>query len=187
VQYTDEVCPVEGSCWISILSLMHSEEVRCGNYQISGARKDSLLNIRRQMTESLLFQIPPLAILKRFIDEQSLSGSASSGNSVIKPATSLSAFSIVDVEDRLYETLRTKPPPVVIPLTLDEERAVSHQLCAVLEDIAEADYTRSLAPRCQTCGKPAENQCSVCRAVVYCDSECQLKDWHRHKADCVRR
>ena len=37
---------------------------------------------------------------------------------------------------------------------------------------------------CSVCHKKCNLQCSKCRCVGYCDSECQLKDWPIHKKWC---
>eukprot|EP00753_Platysulcus_tardus_P017625 PLAT6449.1.p1 GENE.PLAT6449.1~~PLAT6449.1.p1 ORF type:complete len:861 (+),score=440.00 PLAT6449.1:55-2637(+) len=38
---------------------------------------------------------------------------------------------------------------------------------------------------CATCGRGADQQCSGCHRVVYCDGACQLADWPRHKVECT--
>lgn len=44
-----------------------------------------------------------------------------------------------------------------------------------------------MATKCSVCGiTPIKiQQCSKCRAVLYCGSACQLKDWPSHKQKCV--
>ena len=36
---------------------------------------------------------------------------------------------------------------------------------------------------CATCGRSASSKCN-CRRIVYCNPECQKKDWKRHKHTC---
>jgi len=40
--------------------------------------------------------------------------------------------------------------------------------------------------RCQTCGKPSEKRCTRCKAVSYCNTECQRADWPTHKGVCPK-
>lgn len=42
---------------------------------------------------------------------------------------------------------------------------------------------------CATCGKSSEKmyKCSKCKLVRYCDRDCQLADWKRHKSECKNR
>jgi len=40
---------------------------------------------------------------------------------------------------------------------------------------------------CENCLKKAVNKlvCSTCKGVLYCNRECQVADWKRHKSNCV--
>jgi hypothetical protein len=45
------------------------------------------------------------------------------------------------------------------------------------------------APRCNWCGADegfVPMKCSVCRAAIYCNKECQRKDWKKHKMECAQ-
>eukprot|EP00929_Paragymnodinium_shiwhaense_P075765 TRINITY_DN38782_c0_g1_i2.p1 TRINITY_DN38782_c0_g1~~TRINITY_DN38782_c0_g1_i2.p1 ORF type:complete len:591 (-),score=136.80 TRINITY_DN38782_c0_g1_i2:463-2187(-) len=44
------------------------------------------------------------------------------------------------------------------------------------------------APACENCGAQPEKplQCSVCKVVKYCNSECQKADWKFHKRRCKK-
>eukprot|EP00727_Mastigamoeba_balamuthi_P003694 m51a1_g13321 hypothetical protein (388) ;mRNA; f:127-1413 len=54
--------------------------------------------------------------------------------------------------------------------------------------VAKAAATATAPPTpCATCGKPARNVCSRCKAVSYCGRECQKADWPQHKATCGTR
>ena len=110
-QFTSEVVTVEGNCWIALLSLICSEEVRSGAYELNSFRINSFVRLRGYMTETLLHQIPHLDILKRFIEEINVSQSVGSGASLIKgnaaSVTSFSPFAIVEVGERLFEKLMT--------------------------------------------------------------------------------
>ena len=39
---------------------------------------------------------------------------------------------------------------------------------------------------CEDCDKPAVLQCSRCKSVKYCNKECQLSDWGKHKKKCKK-
>lgn len=48
-------------------------------------------------------------------------------------------------------------------------------------------FTDSDALICHTCGEEkATKKCSKCKAVQYCDRECQRLHWFIHKKNCAR-
>lgn len=70
----EEICLPEGNVWLSIWSLLLSEEVHTGRYDITiSHRMGSILSLRRYMTTALLDQIPVLSNLQRFLEELNLS------------------------------------------------------------------------------------------------------------------
>lgn len=40
--------------------------------------------------------------------------------------------------------------------------------------------------KCSICDKETTKRCSRCKAVYYCSTECQSKDWHNHNEMCKR-
>lgn len=48
----------------------------------------------------------------------------------------------------------------------------------------EESEDESLKPKCHRCLKEAVMQCSKCKSVYYCDTECQKADWPEHKHNC---
>ena len=49
----------------------------------------------------------------------------------------------------------------------------------VVEELEDTD-----AGECPVCTKVAENKCTACKAVFYCNRDCQKKHWKTHKFDC---
>lgn len=40
--------------------------------------------------------------------------------------------------------------------------------------------------KCGTCNTKASQKCASCQGVYYCSTECQQKDWRRHKKECKK-
>lgn len=50
---------------------------------------------------------------------------------------------------------------------------------------AKAQQTKPDTSHCAACNSTKSlSRCSRCKKVSYCNRECQLKDWSRHKAMC---
>lgn len=187
---TEGLCTVEGNCWIALLSLLDSDQIRSGNYQLTSSRTNALLNLRKLLTDTVVIQIPPLDMLRRYLEELRVGATIGAPTFVanMKPRVdSSSAFAIVEIEDRLFETLKSRLPLTIAPLTPDEQRTVAAQLCEVWGDCVDMNSVAanpSAVFACAVCAKPSENRCSVCKAVAYCNRECQINDWQNHKTRC---
>jgi hypothetical protein len=193
-QYTAELCTAEGNCWIAIVTLLDSHEIRNGSYELTNARSGRLLKLRRYLTEKTVLQIPQLDQLKRFLEELNLSSTIGSGTSLLNRNTTRNshpntAFSIVEIEDLLYDQLvesshlRIESLP---SLSAEETRSAATLLAECLESNWKdnSDYLTDDVLKCFMCDKPAESRCSRCKAVVYCGPECQLQHWNDHKKEC---
>ena len=191
-QYTNELSTVEASCWIVVLSLICSEEVRSGCYSMTHFRTNSLLKLRRYLTENVLIQIPQLEILKRFLEELNVNASLGYGNSLTRvhskaeqSRSSLSPFAIVEVDERLFQRYLADENLCVFPDPLTHEQMVQIGLLlsAQFEELIPDD-TERIGPVCCMCSKAGDHRCSGCKAVIYCGRDCQMKDWNSHKTTC---
>lgn len=192
-QYTAELCPAEGSCWIAILSLLDSNENQGGSYELSQARIGNLLRLRRYLTDKTVMQIPQLEQLKRFLEEMNLSMTVGSGGTLLKrnlaKHTPIAAFSIMEIEDLLYDRLikSTEISIASLPaLTPEQTRTAATLLADCLESYYEGDTGPGLQNefKCFMCAKPADSRCSRCKSVIYCGPECQLAHWINHNKEC---
>ena len=49
----------------------------------------------------------------------------------------------------------------------------------VIEELGDEDVGI-----CPVCSKTAENKCTACKEIFYCNRECQKKHWKTHKFEC---
>lgn len=65
----------------------------------------------------------------------------------------------------------------------DSPPALNVIICAIN---SQSNFHDDSTP-CVTCSEPkAIKKCSKCRAVQYCDRECQRLHWFIHKKECAR-
>ncbi|KAF8996347.1 hypothetical protein BDQ17DRAFT_1429790 [Cyathus striatus] len=93
---------------------------------------------------------------------------------------------------RTMESCRGEPRPT--PEPVEDMDAMLEQLSSMGDGTAEDLVQRLLSRVCTLCAKPETPKqplkwCSKClakvqRKVLYCSSECQLKDWPNHKPSC---
>jgi hypothetical protein len=186
-QLTDEVCTVEGNIWISILSLINSEEVRTGGYSFPNHRVNTLLKLRKYLTPSTISQIPHLDSLLRFLEELNVSNSTG-GNCLVmqtlkNQAPCLSPFAIVEVGESLYDQLNNISVKLD-SLDLKEMIDICTEVGSIMEAMLPSKETDSMY-KCKACGEECHSRCSGCKRVLYCSRECQIRDWNIHKADCL--
>lgn len=49
----------------------------------------------------------------------------------------------------------------------------------------ERKHNDLLPDACAYCGRPGrKKRCSICRLVIYCNKECQVADWEKHRVGC---
>ena len=53
-------------------------------------------------------------------------------------------------------------------------------------DVCQEDMLKNSIERhkCKSCSKPCMMKCSRCLETMYCDQECQLSDWEKHRTMC---
>ena len=194
--YTGEVCEAEGSCWISLLMLLSSDEIRTGAYSLTDSRVESILKIRKYLTQELIDQIPQLADMKRVLEELNVSNTVGGSCLLFRSKSSstshaLSLFAIVDVgEESLFDKIsRIEITPPTI--SCEESRIIAKAFAETSEGLVDKmEETKTIVAsraRCEVCSSEASHRCSQCKDVVYCGEFCQLQHWDSHKAVCTSR
>lgn len=194
VPASEKVCVSEGNVWLCIWSMVLSEEVHTGQYDVSAShRANSLLSLRRHLTVNLLEQIPPLSDLQRFLEELNLTHELNSK----KPLTASWQGSLVMVQEKsLYEACKD----IAFRPSCIANKACLMDVCKAWDGVYEslgfyddpvAADDEFIAPKkpekmCVTCkALGALNRCSQCKQAVYCCENCQLMDWPKHRQICT--
>lgn len=61
------------------------------------------------------------------------------------------------------------------------------EMCGI-KDAKALDPSVRKKAHCRLCNElGVPNWCGQCQAMVYCSRECQVKDWPRHKKECVKK
>ena len=86
------------------------------------------------------------------------------------------------------DAARARVAPLVNALSATTNvRGVARFLAQSIPCGCVADLAADTA--CITCCKPlatdALKRCARCRAAVYCDRNCQMHDWNRHRTECA--
>jgi len=73
-----------------------------------------------------------------------------------------------------------------------EEARESHKAdCLILQEERIERREKSKIVTCRTCQKRSSHidmkRCGMCHNAIYCNTECQSKDWDRHKSECQQR
>jgi hypothetical protein len=101
-------------------------------------------------------------------------------------ASKLRQLSLDTVRVRTCDFDEGYTPYVFNPPPLEFLRVVDANLPFELLEILQAAVTEPPSNACGTCGKPAENRCSICLVVYYCDHSCQRASWSTHKLTCKK-
>jgi hypothetical protein len=191
VQYTIELAPVEGSCWLSILALITSEELRSGSYELTSTRVNALLSLRKHLNESLFIQIPDMIIVRKFVDHLSLTSAVGNPTTITNchniVRNSLMPFAILELSEGIFDAyMKKKVDWFSAALTHSELVRISAQLTKSFEEsLVGSECDKYTGLMCTVCQAQGEFRCSRCKAVVYCSGECQTKDWSNgHKQIC---
>ncbi|KAG8436162.1 hypothetical protein GDO86_007314 [Hymenochirus boettgeri] len=173
---------LDGQAWISLYNLLLRPECQ-QKYNINSFTKGQLLKLRSFLTEVVVDQLPNLIELQRFLSHLS----------VVEPAPPKKEFileQVPEVWDSIIKENSGKWKAVA-------KYQVKHVFSPSDEDLRSQakrwtqtynmDVMETLIPdkrKCSSCGSEATKRCSRCQTEWYCNRECQVKHWQKHKKAC---
>ncbi|XP_072276450.1 zinc finger MYND domain-containing protein 10 [Pyxicephalus adspersus] len=173
---------LDGQVWIALYNLLLRPECQ-QKYNIDNFTKGQLLKLCSFLTEVLVDQLPNLVELQRFLSHLSVSEPA-------PPKKELILEQVPEVWDSIIRENSGKWKAIA-------KHQVKHAFSPSEEDLRHQaqrwaqtynmDVMETLVPdkpKCGACGAEASKRCSRCQSEWYCDRQCQVKHWQKHKKAC---
>ncbi|XP_072506649.1 zinc finger MYND domain-containing protein 10 isoform X1 [Notamacropus eugenii] len=173
---------LDGQVWIALYNLLLSPECQ-PKYDLTGFNKNQLLKLRPLFTDILLDQIPNLMDLQRFLSHLELT-------EPLPPKKDLVMEQIPEIWSRLEKKNGGKWLSIakyqlkhVFTLSEQELRLQARRWAETYKlDVMEALSPEK--PKCASCKAEASKRCSRCQNEWYCNRECQVKHWQKHRRSC---
>ncbi|KAL6111976.1 zmynd10 [Pungitius sinensis] len=173
---------LDGQVWISLYNLLLKEDCQ-RKYDFNNFNKNQLLKLRGFMTEVLIDQLPNLVELQRFLAHLTVTDPA-------PPKKELILEQIPEIRDHIVRQNTGKWKAVAkyqVKETFSPSESDLKLQAERLNQVYNLDVMESLLPekpKCGSCGKEAAKRCSQCQGEWYCDRECQVKHWSKHRRAC---
>ncbi|XP_066522295.1 zinc finger MYND domain-containing protein 10 [Hoplias malabaricus] len=173
---------LDGQVWISLLNLLLKSECQM-KYDFNNFNKNQLLKLRRFLTEVVIDQLPNLADLQRFLSHLAVTDPA-------PPKKELVLEQLPEIWNELFAENSGKWKAIAkyqVQKIFNPSENELRQQANRLAETYNLDVMESLIPdkpKCGTCGAEGVKRCSRCRGEWYCNRECQVKHWPKHKLAC---
>ncbi|XP_056381150.1 zinc finger MYND domain-containing protein 10 [Hyla sarda] len=173
---------LDGQVWISLYNLLLRPECQ-QKYNINNFTRGQLLKLRSYLTEVLIDQLPNLVELQRFLSHLSVSEPA-------PPKKELLLEQVPEVWDSIIRESSGKWKAIAkyqvkhafSPSDSDLRLQAQRWAQTYNMDVMEALVPDK--PKCGSCGAEAAKRCSRCQNEWYCNRQCQVSHWQKHKKAC---
>ncbi|CAL8353935.1 unnamed protein product [Gadus morhua 'NCC'] len=173
---------LDGQVWLSLYNLLLKEDCQ-RKYDFNNFNKNTILKLRGFLTEVLIDQLPNLLSFQRFLAHLSVTDPA-------PPKRDLILEQIPEIWDHIVHENAGKWKAIAkyqVKEAFNPSEKDLRQQAHRLAQTYSLDVLESLLPekpKCGCCGGEATKRCSRCQGEWYCNRECQVKNWSKHKTAC---
>ncbi|XP_035980611.1 zinc finger MYND domain-containing protein 10 [Fundulus heteroclitus] len=173
---------LDGQVWLALYRLILKEECQI-KYDFNNFNKNQLLKLRAFLTDVLIDQLPNLVELQRFLAHLAVTDPA-------PPKKELVLEQIPEMWSQIVRGNSGKWKAIAkyqVKETFSPSDSDLQQQAQRLAETYNLDVMERLLPekpKCGSCGKEATKRCSRCLGEWYCNRQCQVKHWPKHKKSC---
>lgn len=173
---------LDGQVWISLYNLLLRPECQ-QKYNINNFTRGQLLKLRSYLTEVLIDQLPNLVELQRFLSHLSMSEPAPPKKELILEQVPEVWDSIIRESSGKWKAIAKHQVKHAFSPSDSELRHQAQRWAQTYNmDVIEALVPDK--PKCGSCGAEAAKRCSRCQSEWYCNRQCQVSHWQKHKTTC---
>ncbi|XP_076870460.1 zinc finger MYND domain-containing protein 10 [Brachyhypopomus gauderio] len=173
---------LDGQVWIALLNLLLKPDCH-RKYDFNNFNKNQLLKLRGFLTEVVIDQLPNLADLQRFLSHLAVTDPAPPKKDLILEQLPEIWNEVVAENSGKWKAIAKHQVLKVFNPSESELRKQANRLA----DTYNLDVMESLIPekpKCGACGAAGAKRCSRCQGEYYCNRECQVKHWPKHRRAC---
>ncbi|XP_044129225.1 zinc finger MYND domain-containing protein 10 isoform X1 [Bufo gargarizans] len=173
---------LDGQVWISLYNLLLRTECQ-RKYHIDSFVRGQLLKLRSYLTDVLIDQLPNLADLQRFLSHLSVSEAAPPKKELVIEQVPEVWDSVVRENSGKWKAIAKHQVKQAFSPS-DSELRLQAQRWAQTYNMEVMEALVPDKPKCGSCGAEAAKRCSRCQSEWYCNRQCQVSHWQKHKKAC---
>ncbi|KAF2883540.1 hypothetical protein ILUMI_22604 [Ignelater luminosus] len=179
----------EAQVWLALRQLLLDPACPV-HYDITDSRRSQLLKLQPLMSPVLLDQVSPLIELQQWLYRLAVTDQQAA------PHRPILLEVVLEIKNKILEECGEKWKKIAreqLPNVFTKDR---QQLLETAQSLSEAyntellekfeDAQKPASNNCSKCGKSAIQRCSQCKNQWYCSRNCQVMDWPKHKAQCIK-
>lgn len=179
---------IEGQVWLTIFNIIFGKE-SSKMYELTEARKNTLLKLKKYLNEAIIDQIPVLSQMRTFLDQISMS------NFPVSQKTNPFIIShIPQIRNSITKLMSTEKviffqkSSIWIPNSVTNENEYYKKIGDIYSHQFFPINKEENIKICANCGKEASKKCSRCKTTWYCGKDCQVIHFKSiHKNVCRKK
>uniref|UniRef100_A0A9J8D5Q4 Zinc finger MYND domain-containing protein 10 n=2 Tax=Cyprinus carpio TaxID=7962 RepID=A0A9J8D5Q4_CYPCA len=172
----------DGQVWMALLNLLLKPDCQ-RKYDFNNFNKTQLLKLRGFLTDIVIDQLPNLLDLRHFLSQLAITDPAAPKKDLILEQVPEIWNNIVTENSSKWKAIAKYQVTHVFNPSESELREQASRLAQTYN----LDVMENLIPdkpKCGACGRVGAKRCSRCQGEWYCNRECQVKHWPKHKPAC---